>query len=61
MTAQINKIKEDLELAHSGARMLGNEEDVLRISRALAALMADTDIFSEEFERKIIENECTTV
>ena len=33
MTAQINKIKEDLELAHSGARMLGNEEDVLRISR----------------------------
>ena len=42
---------------------MGDEEDVLRISRALAALMADTDmdIFSEEFERKIIENECTTV
>lgn len=42
---------------------MGDEEDVLRISRALAALMADTDrdIFSEEFERMMIENECKTV
>lgn len=37
-------IREYLELSYSGAKMMGDEEAMLRISRALAAFDAPTDI-----------------
>ena len=51
MNEYINIIKDYLEKSYSGAKMMGDAEGMLRISRALAALQADIyeDIFKEEF------------
>lgn len=51
MNQQMNKIKEYLEYAYSGAKMMDDVEGMTRISRALVALQADVekDIFTKEF------------
>lgn len=51
MNEQLKEIKEYLEAAYSGAKMMGDVEGTTRIARALAALQADVekDIFTEEF------------
>lgn len=47
----MDKIKEYLEFSYSGAKLMGDTEGMLRISRAMAALEADInkEIFTEEF------------
>lgn len=54
MSKQIKEIKQYLEYTYTGARKIGTVEDCLRISRAIAALEADTEeeIFTEEFKKK---------
>lgn len=56
MNEQLNEIKEYLEQAHVGAKMIDDVEGMIRISRALMALQADVeeDIFTEEFTEKWI-------
>lgn len=56
MNKQINGIKDYLENAYSGAKMMGDVECMVRIARALAALQADVevDIFTEEFVEKYV-------
>lgn len=51
MNKQMNEIKEYLENAYSGAKMMDDIEGMTRISRALVALQADVkkDIFTKEF------------
>lgn len=58
MNEQTIIIKDYLENAYTGARMMNDEENMLRISRALAALQADiyNDIFKEEFVESFVEN-----
>ena len=60
MSKRIEEIKQYLEFAYTGARRVGTEEDCLRISRAIAALKADTyeEIFSEEFKEKYYYGDC---
>ena len=53
---QYSTILSDLENALTGARMLGDDEMVLRISRAITAFEADIDkdIFIENFVEDIV-------
>lgn len=56
-TEKQKKIIEDyLEFAYSGAKMMGDEELKLRISRALVAFNADVhkDIFVEDIVSELI-------
>lgn len=59
MDKQLCEIKEYLKYSYSGAKMMGDVEGMVRISRALAALQADveTDIFTEEFLEGQVEIE----
>lgn len=52
---QICIILDYLETAHSGAKMMGDIETMLRLARAIVALKApiDEDIFTQEFIGKI--------
>ena len=54
MNKQIQTIKDYLENAYSGAKIMNDVESMTRISRALVALQADVevDIFLEEFVEK---------
>ena len=54
MSEKIDIIKDYLEYSYSGAKMMGDAEGMLRISRALVALQADIydEIFNEEFLEK---------
>lgn len=52
MNDQIKAIEEYLENSYSGAKMMDDVDAMCRISRAIAALKADTEmeIFTEEFK-----------
>lgn len=52
MNDQIKVIEEYLENSYSGAKMMDDVDAMCRISRAIAALKADTEmeIFTEEFK-----------
>lgn len=56
MSKGIEEIKEYLKSAYSGARIIGTEEDCLKISRAIAALESDVDedIFTEEYKERYV-------
>lgn len=56
MSKGIEKVKEYLEQAYTGARRIGTPDDQLRIARAIAALEADVDedIFTEEFQERYV-------
>ena len=49
---QQKEILNYLESSYSGAKMLGDEETMLRISRAIVAFKADvyTDIFKDDID-----------
>ena len=49
---QQEEILNYLEYSYSGAKMLGDEETMLRISRAIVAFKADvyTDIFKDDID-----------
>lgn len=53
MNDQIKAIEEYLENSYSGAKMMDDVDAMCRISRAIAALKADTEIeiFTEEFKK----------
>lgn len=52
-----------LGTSYSGAKMMGDEETMLRIARAIAAFKMDTDvdIFEESAVEKYIEKETMVV
>ncbi len=58
MNNQMNGIKEYLENAYSGAKMMDDVEGMTKISRALVALQADVekDIFTKEFIEESVIN-----
>lgn len=49
---QQEEILEYLESSYSGAKMMGDEETMLRLSRAIVAFKADvhTDIFKDDID-----------
>lgn len=57
MNEQLQTIKEYLEAAYTGARMMGDDEAMDRISRAIVAIEtpADVDIFNAEFIDNYLE------
>lgn len=56
----LKDIKEMLERAYAGANMMDDVDAVMRISRALAALNAptDIDIFTKKFNKIYLEQMC---
>ena len=58
---QINIIKNYLENAYSGAKMMNDVEVMTKVARAIAALQADVekDIFTEEFMEEWILKFCS--
>ena len=56
----LKEIKEILECAYDGANAMNDIVSALKIARALAALNApvNMDIFTEEFNKSYIEQEC---
>ena len=56
----LKEIRELLEYAYDGANAVDDVESALRISRALAALNAPTnmDIFTKKFDKIYIEQMC---
>lgn len=61
MNEQLQTIKEYLEAAYTGARMMGDDEAMDRISRAIVAIEtpADVDIFNDEFIDNYLERRPT--
>lgn len=57
----LKEIREMLEYAYDGANAMDDAESALRISRALAALNAPTDIniFTKKFDKIYIEQACS--
>ena len=59
LSEQIIRINDYLENCYIGAKTIGNEEDKLRIARAILPLKADPyeEIFTEYFQEKVVISE----
>ena len=59
MTTDQKAIHDYLETSYSGAKMMGDEETMLRIARAITAFKMDVeiDIFTEKALEKYMERE----
>ncbi len=59
MNTKQKVILDYLDASYSGAKMMGDEETMLRIARAITAFKMDTDIdiFMEDAVEKYIEKE----
>ena len=60
MNKEINNVIEFLEYCFIGARALDDYENMVKFSRAIAALKApaDMEIFTKKFQNWYIEKEC---